>query len=344
MEKTVYIVTGAAGHLGGYVVQALLNRGNEVRAFVLPGESCLPFAERSGGLLTHYTGDVRKRETLDQLFESDGDARFIVIHCAGIVSISVHADQRVYDVNVNGTANVVDACAAHHAKRLVYVSSVHAIPLLPFGQDMKEIASFDPDAVTGHYAKTKAAATRLVLDAAGQGLDALIVHPAGIIGPRGLPTGNMAYLISSFISGRLPAAIRGGFDFVDVRDVARGILLAAEKGRSGECYILSNRFIDLRELFDTLSEVAGKKKLRLYLPLWAAKAVAPFMECYYSLFRKTPLFTRYSLLTVTRNAAYSHEKATRELGYSTRPLKETLSDIVQWLKQSKAPKAAHAVN
>ena len=241
----------------------------------------------------------------------------------------------MYDVNVNGTANVVDACVTHHARRLIYVSSVHAIPLLPFGQDMKEISSFDPDAGTGYYAKTKAAATNIVLAAAKEGLDAVAVHPAGIIGPKGLPTGNMAYLIKSFVQGRLPAAIRGGFDFVDVRDVAHGIALAAEKGKSGECYILSNRFIDLRELFDTLSEVAGKKRLKLYLPMWAAKAIVPFMECYYKLFRKTPIFTRYSLFTITQNAAYSHEKATRELGYSTRPLKETLVDIVQWLKQSK---------
>lgn len=335
MEKLIYIVTGAAGHLGGHVVQELLNHGKEVRAFMLPGESCLPFAERNEGLLTQYTGNVCERGTLNQLFENAKSAQFIVIHCAGIVSISEHADPRVYDVNVNGTANVVDACMEHRARRLVYVSSVHAIPLLPFGQDMKEIASFDPGAVKGYYAKTKAAATRLVLDAAKQGLDTVAVHPAGIIGPKGLPTGNMAHLIASFVHGRLPAAIHGGFDFVDVRDVARGILLAAEKGKSGECYILSNRFIDLRELFDTLSEVAGKKRLKLYLPLWAAKAIVPFMELYYKLSHKPPIFTRYSLFTITQNAAYSHEKATRELGYSTRPLKETLSDVVQWMKQSK---------
>ncbi len=334
MEKLIYIVTGAAGHLGGHVVRELLNQGNEVRAFMLPGESCLPFVERNEALLAQYTGNVCERKTLDRLFESAGPAVFIVIHCAGIVSISDHADQRVYDVNVGGTANVVDACIKHRAKRLIYVSSVHALPLLPFGQDMKEITLFDPDAVSGHYAKTKAAATKIVLDAVKQGLDAVAVHPAGIIGPGGLPTGNMAHLIASFVRGRLPAAIHGGFDFVDVRDVARGIILAAEKGRGGECYILSNRFIDLRELFDTLSEVAGKKRLKLYLPLWAAQAIVPFMECYYKLFRKTPIFTRYSLFTVTQNAAYSHEKATRELGYSTRPLKETLSDIVQWIRQS----------
>ena len=122
---------------------------------------------------------------------------------------------------------------------------------------------------------------------------------------------------------------------MDVRDVARGVVLAAEKGKCGECYILSNRFIDLKELFDTLSEVSGKKKLRMYLPKWAVNAIVPFAELYYRLSHQPPLFTRYSLFTITQNAAYSHEKATRELGYSTRPLKETLSDIVQWLRQSK---------
>lgn len=334
MEQQLYIVTGAAGHLGGHVVQELLRQGKRVRALVLPGEDCGALMDCSQARLTQYTGDVCDKTSLQPLFESDGPASFTVIHCAGIVSISGHGDPRVYAVNVGGTANVVQTCLEHAVKRLVYVSSVHAIPLLPQGQDMREISHFDPNAVIGYYAKTKATATQLVLDAAKQGLDVVTVHPAGIIGPKGLPTGNMAHLIASFLGGKLPAAVRGGFDFVDVRDVARGILLAAEKGRSGEGYVLSNRFIPFRELFDTLSEVAGKKKLRVYLPVWAVKAILPFTELYYRLSKKPPLFTRYSIFTITNNAAYSHEKATSELGYSTRPIKETLLDIVQWLRRS----------
>lgn len=331
MEKLTYIVTGAAGHLGGHVVNALLKKGETVRALLLPGER-MPDLDPTQ-FLREYEGDVRDRASLDALFEGAAGESCVFIHCAGIISISEKKDPRIYGVNVGGTKNVVDACKTHRVKRLVYVSSVHAIPLLPEGQTMGEIDEFCPGRVQGQYAKTKAEATQLVLDAAKEGLDAVVVHPAGIIGPNGLDTGNIASMLKKIVSGQFRVAVRGGFDFVDVRDVAEGILLAAEKGRSGECYILSNRFIDLKEFFNTFSDAAGLKRLKLYLPLFVAKAAAPFAELYYRLAKKTPVFTRYSMMTLSKNALYSHEKATRELGYSTRSLKDTMKDIAAWLKR-----------
>lgn len=350
MNKTEYIVTGAAGHLGSCVVQALLAQGRRVRALVLPNETCPDFIDENRHLLREYTGDVRDPTSLMRVFE-DGHPQnetpqsgpsqretqaepyeYVVIHCAGIVAITKKEDRRVYDVNVGGTVNIIEMCKRFNVKRLVYVSSVHAIPPLPRGQVMREVESFDPDAVPGYYDKTKAIATQLVLNAVKDGLDAVVVHPAGIIGPHGLPTGNMARLITLFILGKLPAAIHGGFDFVDVRDVAVGTIAAAEKGESGECYILSNRFVKLKELLDTLSQVSAIKKLKFYLPLWVAKAIAPFAEMHYKISRKTPLFTRYSLKTISENGIYSHDKASRNLGYRTRPLLTTLADTASWVK------------
>ena len=252
----------------------------------------------------------------------------MVIHCAGIVEITGKSNRRLFDVNVGGTKNVLEACARQGVRRLVYVSSVHAIPTLPRGQVMREIDAFSPDAVPGPYDKSKAEATQMVLNAAREGLDAVCVHPAGIIGPHGNPSVGAARLISSCLKGKLTAAVRGGFDFVDVRDVAEGILAAADSGRAGACYILSNRFISFRELLDTLTNVAGLRKVRLFLPAWVALAFAPLAEAYYRLAKKAPLFTRYALNTATRNALYSHEKATRELGYKPRSLTRTMIDIV----------------
>lgn len=332
MEKIIYIVTGAAGHLGSYVVDALIKRGDTVRAFLLQNEEIPDFAAYDTRLLSVYHGNVCDRASLDPLFENDDDAQFVLIHCAGIISISEKKDPRIYGVNVGGTKNIVDACIAHSVKRLVYVSSVHAIPLLPDGQMMGEVLEFSPESVHGQYAKTKAEATQLVLNAAKSDLDAVVVHPAGIIGPNGQDTGNIPSMLKKLVRGRFKVAIRGGFDFVDVRDVAEGILLAAQKGRRGECYILSNRFIDLKEFFNTFSDVAGLKRLKLYLPVFVAKAAAPFAELYYMLAKKTPVFTRYSMMTLSKNALYSHEKATHELGYSTRNFKDTMRDIAAWLK------------
>lgn len=339
--RTIYAVTGAAGHLGGHVVEQLLARGDTVRGFLLPGEACGAYIGANRHLLTDYIGDVRQPASLDPLFEREAGAELVVIHCAGIIAITGGTNPRMAEVNVQGTANVIDACRRHGVKRLVYTSSVHAIPLMPQGQVMREVDFFDPDTVHGAYDKTKAAATRLVLDAARSGgLDAVIVHPAGIIGPHALPTGFMGAFIASYLRGKFPAVIPGGFDFVDVRDVAAGILAAADHGRAGECYILSNRFIGLRELFDLLSEVSGRRKVKLTLPLWVAQAAAPLAELYYLLANKTPFFTRYALRTLTQNSLFSHKKASRELGYTPRPLRDTLLDIARWLQAEAAREKA----
>jgi len=332
MNNEIFIVTGAAGHLGSIIVKVLLLRGKRVRALVLPGEKCPDYICDNRHLLTEYTGNVCDPDSLGRLFENQSSDELVVIHCAGIVSITRKKDQRVYDVNVKGTGMIIEACKRYPVKRLVYISSVHAIPLLPRGQIMREVQSFSPGAVCGYYAKTKAIATQLVLNAAADGLDAVVVHPSGIIGPHGLPTGNMAKLIALYVRGKLPAAIHGGFDFVDVRDVAVGVVAAAMKGRCGECYILSNRFVDLTEMFDILFQAGAKRELKLHVPLWVAKAVSLFTEAYYRLFHKTPLFTRYSLQTLSGNGVYSHEKASRELNYSTRPLRETLIDTAFLIK------------
>lgn len=329
MPRHIYIVTGAAGHLGSHVVKELLNRREEVRAFVLPWEKVPAHVDLNRYLLTRYGGDVRYPQTLDQLFESDEEAEYTVIHCAGIISISLGKDQRIFDVNVGGTANVIAACQKHQTRRLVYVSSVHAIPLLPRGQVMREVPFFSPDKVIGYYAKTKAMATQKVLDAAKAGLDTLVVHPSGIIGPNAQPTGNLAQMITAFLKGRFRAVIKGGYDFVDVRDVASGIVAAAEKGRAGECYILSNRMIQMSELLDELSECSGRSKARVRLPLWVAKSVAPLAELGYKLARKAPFFTLYSLHTISNNSLYSNYKAASELSFKTRSLHETAKDIVK---------------
>ncbi|MCB5284437.1 MAG: NAD-dependent epimerase/dehydratase family protein [Candidatus Cloacimonetes bacterium] len=332
--KHIYVVTGAAGHLGSHVVKELLDRSEEVRAFVLPWEKVPSYVDHNRHLLTRFAGDVRYPQTLDQLFESDEPAEFTLIHCAGLITISLGKDPRVYAVNVEGTANVIATCRKHDVRRLVYVSSVHAIPLLPRGQVMREVSFFSPDRVIGYYAKTKALATQQVLEAARSGLDALVVHPSGIIGPNAQQSGNIAQMISAFLKGSFRAVIKGGYDFVDVRDVASGIIAAADKGKAGECYILSNRWIGMGELLDELAECSGRPKPRIHLPLWVAKAVAPCAELYYKLARKAPFFTLYSLHTISNNSLYSNAKAVAELSFKTRSLNETARDIVKTMAGS----------
>lgn len=324
----LYLVTGAAGHLGSTLVRKLLALNKDVRGLVLAGEENIP-----AGDLEIYYGDVRDKESLTDFFDNPQDKSLIVLHCAGIVSIATKFQQIVYDVNVIGTKNIVDLCRQNKVKKLVYVSSVHAIPEKGKGETIFEISEFNPDDVVGLYAKTKSEATSYVLSAAKSGLDASVVHPSGIIGPFDNGRGHMTTLIIDYYEGRLTSGARGGFDFVDVRDVADGIIACSEKGRSGECYILSNKRFLISEILYMLHEITGKKEIKRFLPLWFVKLTATAAEAYYKILKQPPLFTSYSIYTLNTNALYSHEKATSELGYTTRDMRESLQETVDWLKE-----------
>ena len=279
------------------------------------------------GSIHYYSGDVREPETLRPLFEGCEDMETIVIHTAGIIDISNHVSPELYDVNVNGTKNILALCREYPVKRLVYVSSVHAIPEQKRGNVTGEIRDFSPDAVVGGYAKTKAEATREVRRAAQEGLDAVVVHPSGILGPYDRSGNHLVQMVAEYLHGTLPACVKGGYDFVDVRDVAEGCLLAAEKGRKGECYILSDRYCEIREVLEIAGDVSGKKKLPV-LPLWMAKMAAPFIQLHARRKKRRPLYTAYSLHVLGTGERFSHKKATEELGYHPRDLKVTIRDMV----------------
>jgi len=326
--QPVYIVTGAAGHLGSVVTETLNDRGANVYALCLTNEKHLPQGEH----VKVFFGDVRDTDSLTDMFEDCKNRSVTVIHCAGIVSISSKFDQNVYDVNINGTRNVISLCEKYGVEKFVYISSVHAIPELPANEIITEIDRFSPDNVVGLYAKTKAEASQYVLDYIKRGYNGNIIHPSGIVGPGDFGRGHITQLVIDYCKGKLTSGINGGYDFVDVRDVANGILACCENGKSGECFILSGQYFRVYELLNLLHEITGKRAIRRVLPLWFAKVTAPLSELYYKVLNQPPLFTAYSIFTLNMNANFSHEKAARELEYTTRPMKQTLMDTVEWLK------------
>ena len=327
--QRVYVITGIGGHLGNTVARELLSQGAVVRGFARPNEDVTMLY---GDAISIVRGDVRDIDSLEPLFYglTEEDEVF-VIHCAGIVSVASQYDQSVVDVNVKGTANVVALCQKHHVHKLVYISSVHAIPELPAGAVMHEVDGFKPDDVLGLYAKTKAAATQIVLDAAREGLDATVIQPSGIIGPNDYGNGHLTQMVISYLDGSLTACVEGGYDFVDVRDVASGVIAATEKGKKGECYILANRYVPVKDLLNTLSRITGGRKVQTILPMWFAKATAPLAELYYKIRRESPLFTRYSLYALCSNARFTSAKAQRDLGFKARDISTTLKDTVSFL-------------
>lgn len=324
-----YIITGAAGHLGSTIVMSLVKENRAVRGLILPLEKPVV----SG---TEYiTGNVLDVESLQALFQREKEERLVVIHTAGVVDVTGNMSRQLYEVNVTGTQNILKCCRKYKVDKLVYVSSVHAIPETNSTTFQTESRIFAPELVTGGYAKTKAQATQDVLDAATHGLPAVVIHPSGIIGPYDNGRNHLVQMVLDFMEGRLPACVKGGYDFVDVRDVAEGCLLAADCGEPGECYILSGAYHEVKELLDMVAPLCGKR-CPVVLPMPLARATEPILRFYAERQGRRPLYTKYSLDTLCSPARFSAQKAKNELGYTARDIQTTMQDTVAWLKTERA--------
>jgi dihydroflavonol-4-reductase len=319
----VSVVTGATGHVGNVLVRELTRRGQCVRAVVHPSET----TEAIAGLEVEVArADVREYDSLVPAF-ADAD---LVYHLAGLITISGGQARLLHDVNVLGARNAARACLETGVRRMVYASSVHALAVPPPGVPLCETTEFRPDALDGDYARSKARASIEIRKSIEQGLDAVIVFPSGIIGPYDFRLSEMGHLFMDFASGRLPAYVDGAYDFVDVRDVVAGLLLAAERGRRGEGYILSGERISVRSLLSLLEQVTGVHARARRLPLWLARFAAWFAPAYYRLRGAKPRFTSYSLRVLASNCLMSSAKAASELGYAPRPLRETVRNTIEW--------------
>lgn len=317
-----YIVTGAAGHLGSTVLRLLLKEKRSVKGLILPYET----PELEG--VEYVKGDILRAETLTPFFSGCDDQEIVVIHTAGIVDISGKLTDSLHQVNVEGTRNILACCRNFKVSKFVYVSSVHAIP--ETSTYIKEIQHFSPDCVAGGYAKTKAEATQIVLDAVQEGVPAVVVHPSGIIGPYDNGKNHLVQMVQDYMSGKLPVCVPGGYDVVDVRDVAKGCLLAAERGKIGECYILSGSYQQIQDILKLVGHLCGLDA-PIMVPLLAARFAEPFLSFGARIQGRRPLYTRYSLDTINTKARFCSQKAHNELNYQARPISTTICDTVHWL-------------
>lgn len=224
--QRLYIITGAVGHLASTIIKYLKRENCSIRGLILPTENGVD--EKN---IKYYKGDITKEDSLEEIFSNIEECEVIVLHTAGLISIASDLSPLLYNVNVKGTKNMIKQCMKHHVKRMVYVSSVHAIHQAEDMGVITEVKEFSADQVIGGYAKTKAEATQAVLNAVKEGLDAVIVHPSGILGPFDEGRNHLVQLIRSYISGKLTAGVTGGYDFVDVRDVAKGCIAAVDSSR-----------------------------------------------------------------------------------------------------------------
>ncbi len=276
------------------------------------------------------------KASLERFFRTGENEEVYVIHCAGIVWARPEADPRVRAVNVGGTANIVEQCAEHRVRKLVYISSTGAIPELPAGQKIRETDHFWPnDGLTDYYSETKAEATQLVLDALERypELDACVIHPSGICGPYDYAFGPVASMVRDFLQGKMRMGIEGTFNSVDVRDLAEGVIAACEKGRRGECYILGSEVVTMRDMFRLMNEAAGLSVRSFVLSRKLAHAGVRVLALVCRFTGKEPLLSEFNIRMLDRNNDFDCSKAERELGFRCRPFSESVRDTVAWLRE-----------
>ncbi len=328
MEKRTVCLTGATGHVGYAILKELQNYDDRDVRIILrkdPGYF-------DGLNCTKLKGDITDYDSLLEAFKSCDT----VYHVAGCVEIKPGNEDFVYKVNVTGTENVIKACKETGVKRLVYMSSVDTYIPLPDNQVMKEVYEYDPDTLEGTYAKTKAEATEKVLQANEPGvLETVVCQPSACMGPYDFKISSIGSMIRMFSSGKFPITMTfGAYNFVDVRDVAIGTVLAGDKGGAGEVYLLCNKSCTVDEFIRLLAEVCGNKPPKIKLGKGIIDVAAPIMEVFYKVSGQSPIFTRYAVRKLVSNCNFSFEKAKNELGYNPRSLKESLEDTVKWIAET----------
>lgn len=322
-------VTGATGHIGNVLVRELCGMGVQVRAILPPYESAHPINDTKALIVR---ADIRDVQSLNRAFEGCET----VYHLAGYISIMPFKKKKLFDINVIGTRNVINACIYNKVDKLIYTSSVHAFSEPQEGRVIDEKTPFDPEKVVGNYAKTKALATLEVLEASTKGLiKAMVLCPSGVIGPYDHRVSEMGELMVRYAAKRMHTYIKGGYDFVDVRDVVQGLINAEKKFKNGEVFILSGYKITVDELLDKLEEITGIKRPKRYIGKTMAYVASLFSCSYYWLTKTKALLTPYSLYTLNSNSNISNFKARRQLGFSPRSLEQSIKDSVGWFRQNR---------
>jgi dihydroflavonol-4-reductase len=317
------LVTGASGHLGLTLIHQLLESERKIRALDIkksPALEKLP--------IEFCCGDLRDPNSLEAAF-MDVET---VFHVAGYISIQLNEWPLLEAINVNGVRTVVGLCKKYGVRRLIHISSIEALSVEPRNRPIDETNALVATDFPIPYPRSKAAGQRIILDAIHDGLDAITIYPSGMIGPNdyGFRAANQAFL--GAVTGKLFAIPSFSYDFVDIRDVAAGVIAAEQKGQRGAQYVMSNARFRLSDLVKKAAKLA-KVRTPLVIPPWTAKMAEPFMSVLATIQKKPGIVTRASLYPLVKGHEISHARATNELGYQPRPIDDTLVDMINWFRQ-----------
>jgi len=318
-------VTGGTGFIGSAVVRELLRQGVEVRALCRPGSQR---TNLSGLDLEIVEGDLQDRPSLVRGMAGCTH----VFHAGALYSFWVKPRRKIYDVNVEGTRNVLEAARTQKVGKIVYTSSVAALGLREDGQPADETVTTTLEQVVGDYKKSKFLAEQVALEYA-KNLPIVIVNPSFPVGPRDIKPTPTGQTILDFLNRKMPAYVHTGMNVVDVDDVAAGHWLAAEHGRIGERYTLGGENVTMKRLLQLLSEITGLPAPRIRLPYGPVLAMSYLNAGFCGLFpRCTPRMTPQTIRMSSHLMYFDPSKAVRELGLPQTPAKEALAKAVAWFR------------
>ena len=314
-------MTGASGFLGWHVARVLLERGFHVRAL------CRAQSRIRELDVERVTGDLRDADSLRRA--AAGCTH--VYHVAADYRLWCKNPQELYESNVEGTRHLLTS--AKDADRIVYTSTVGCIGM-PEGHNGNESTAVSIDDMTGHYKRSKWLAEQVALEAARDGMPVVIVNPTAPIGDhdtKPTPTGK---IILDFVAGKMPAFVDTGLNLVDARDVALGHVLAAERGRIGERYILGCENLSLEQILKRLSPIVGRPAPSVKLPYAVAYATGLITTAWANLTGKPPLAPLEGVKMARKKMFVSHAKATQELGYTPGSVDQALQRAVYWFREN----------
>jgi dihydroflavonol-4-reductase len=320
------LVTGATGFVGGAVARALVSRGIDVRVIARAGAD---LQNLQGLNVERIEGDLRDEASLRKALTGCRQLYHVAAHYA----LWAKDPSIFYDVNVTGTKNLLKAARNVGTERIVYCSTIGAIGLPPEGGLGTEETPVSLEQMAGHYKRSKYLAEQEVLKLARAGLPVVIVNPSAPVGAADVKPTPTGQIVVDFMKGRMPAYIETGLNIVDVDDVAAGHLLAMEKGRIGERYILGSKNLMLREVLEILSRLTGMKAPTIKLPRLAILPLAYFNLWIANITGQPPRIPLEGVKMAKYKMHYDCSKAIRELGIPQTPPEVALEKAVRWFRE-----------
>lgn len=314
-------ITGGNGHIGNAIIEELIRREYSIKALV---HSKSNFLENLA--IETIKGSLHNEESLLELMK---DCDYL-IHCAAVISINGDQNQLVQKINIEGLENVLKAAKKSKLKRIVHLSSVHAYDHLPTDQTLNETRNFVSDKAYS-YDKSKRDGQLIARKYFEEGLPVIVVNPTAVFGPPNYAQCKQNNAFIAMSKGRIPFVFKGGYNWVDVRDIANSICNALTRGQLGESYILGGNYYTLKDLSRVVAKVSNKRIPCFEVPVGLVKSFLPVISTYYRLRKQDPSVTKESIeILEFGNRFIESEKAKKDLGHTSRPIEETMKDLLSW--------------